>query len=55
MSNPLPSTEQYGAQTVVKPLTTASKRNPLPFAVQNGAQTVKAVDERKNEQSAAIG
>jgi len=31
MSNPLPSAEQYGAQTVVK-----------------------AIDERKNEQSAAI-
>jgi len=30
--------------------------NPLPSAVQYGAQTVeKAFDERKYEQSAAIG
>jgi len=28
--------------------------NPLPSVEQYGAQTVKAIDEQKNEQSAAI-
>jgi len=37
-----------------KPLTSGRMSNPLPFSVQNGAQTVNAVDEWKNEQSAAI-
>jgi len=38
-----------------KPLTSGRMSNALPSAEQDGAQTVvKAVDERKNEQSAAI-
>jgi len=38
-----------------KRLTSARMSNPQPFAEQNGAQTVKAVDKRKNEQSANMG
>jgi len=37
-----------------KPLLSAKMSNPLPFLVQNRTQIVKAVDEWKNEQSAAI-
>jgi len=56
MSNPLPSAEQYGAESVVKAVDErTNKQSALPSAEQYGAKTiVKAVDECKNEQSAAI-
>jgi len=55
MSNPLPSAEQYGAPTMGKPLTREGMSNPLPSAEQYGARTVgKAIDDRKNQQCAAI-
>jgi len=56
MSNPLPSAEQYGAQTVVKAVDERkNERSAAPSAVQYGTQSVvKTVDEWKNEQSAAI-
>jgi len=38
-----------------KPLTSGGMSNPLPSAAQYGARTIgKAVDERKNEQCAAV-
>ena len=56
MSNPLPFTEQYGAQTVVKVVDERkNERSAAPSTVQFGAQSVvKTVDEWKNEQSADI-
>jgi len=56
MCNPLPSAEQYGAQTVVKAIDKrTNERSAAPSAVQYGGQSiVKTVDEWKNAQSAAI-
>jgi len=55
MSNPLPSAEQYGVQTVVKAVGERKKEQSAAIRSAIRAQTgVKAVVERKNEQSATI-
>ena len=56
MSNPVPSVEQYGAQTVMKDVDERkNERSAAPSGVQYGVQIVKnAVGERRWAQSDTI-
>jgi len=54
-SNPLPSAEQYGTQTIVKAIDELKYQQCASTAEQYSAQSLlKAFDELKYEQCAAI-